>query len=127
MPFHRRANLTKPAIAQFLPTLEQEVTKETNLPSTAILSYYNNAASRVKQTIEQLKLGAVKATLSGKFNVSLNTKELYAVSPASLPLSGWKVGGKMLEYEATEAFSGTNTTTGIPPSQCWRRRVDCTK
>jgi sugar lactone lactonase YvrE len=78
-----KSNLIQAAISEVLPVAEEAKTSELNLPSTAILNYYNNETSRAKQTIPQLKYGPATATLAGKFDFSLNSKE-----PVGAP-SGW--------------------------------------
>jgi hypothetical protein len=103
------ASLTGQAINQVLPVEKEAVTEQLAHPSTAITSYYNNEAGRVKQTITQLKLGSVAATLGGDFNLSLSTKEPVGVSPASGSAWRWKVGGSFLGTGATKAFTATST------------------
>jgi hypothetical protein len=78
----QKANITGQGINQFLPVDEEVETAQLAFPSTAILNYYNNETSRAKQTISQLKYGAVTATLSGNFNLSLTSKEKMGVITA---------------------------------------------
>jgi hypothetical protein len=107
-----KSNLTQMAINEILPVEEEADTQQLNLPSAAITNYYNNEASRAKQTITQLKQGSATATLSGKFTFSLSSKEKVGVSPiAGSGASRWKVGGWFLGAGVTKPFTATSIGT----------------
>ncbi|HEY6729716.1 MAG TPA: hypothetical protein VI039_01690 [Solirubrobacterales bacterium] len=93
----------------------ESTTGQIDLPSTPILSYYDNESTRAKQSVTQLKLKAAKATLSGKFAYSLAGGEAVAVAsppPPALPPLGisprWNVAGKFLASTETRTFTATN-------------------
>ncbi len=123
----QKVNLTTKLINDILPVEENAVTGQPTLPSTTIASYYNNEASRAKQTLPQLKVGAVNATLTGKFAFSLNSKEPVGVSSVSSgSASRWKVGGWFLGAGVTKSFAATSTEPMVWESTITLQMPECT-
>jgi hypothetical protein len=107
------------AINEVLPVEEEAVTGAINLPKSQVLSYWNNEAVRVKQTIAGVKVKGGAAALSGQLSFSLNSKESFGVSPTPKGSAArWKVGNWFLPAGATKPFTATGSMKlsffGIP-------------
>jgi hypothetical protein len=67
-------------LTEFSPLFDKNVvTSEIISPETPVLSYWTNGTVREKQTASQLKMKSAKATLTGKFALSLNSKEPFGI------------------------------------------------
>jgi hypothetical protein len=114
-PLNGTYKVTGQVINEILPIEEEAVTSALLHPATAITNYWNNEASRVKQTISGLKVGPAKATLAGKFSSSLNSKETVGVSPVTPPVPAprWKADGYSLGAGQSKPFTATSTGTAL--------------
>lgn len=123
--------LTNGLIDSILPVEEESGSGSLSFPESPILSYWSNAATRAKATIEQMKLGGTAATLSGSFSSALSPTEKFGVSPEAgtklATVGRWGVNGAYLPAGATEPFK---TISSAPMSLLGYRNLnlpECTE
>jgi hypothetical protein len=126
-------NLTNGLIDAILPVEKEAQTGTLAFPETPTLSYWSNAESRSKTTIEQMKLGGTVATFNGNFAITLSPKEPFGVSPVppeppeeSTPR--WKVAGSYLQEGHSEPFTAVNYTPVYLTASSFRINLpECTE